>query len=254
MRPRFCFLLSALLSCSSSAWSAPIIHAVQDAWPPYIIDTSDYPGISVEIAQQAYASQGYQLELDIKPWSRALKEIQHGRDQIVIAAWYSAQREPQLRFSDPYLYTEIHLIARKDQQVYFGNFEDLKDKTVGIVENYAYDDDFMASPWFKRVPSSDLLSSIRKVHTGRVDLFIEDERVARWTMAENNIPPEDFNYIQPPVSLSPLYIMVARDNPNAQAYLDAFNRGLKTIQASGAYLAILHKYDTDVPNKKKPAH
>lgn len=248
------FLFSGVwIFATCNALASPVIHAVQDVWPPYIIDTSDYPGISVEIAQRAYASQGYQLEMDIRPWSRAFKEIQHGRDQIVIAAWYSASREPQLRFSNPYLYTEISLISRKDHPVPFGNFKDLKGKTVGIVEHYAYDDDFMASKWFQRVPASDLITNIRKVLVGRVDLFIEDARVARWTMVENSISPEEFTYIHPPVSISPLYVMVARDNPKAQVYLEAFNRGLEAIKANGEYDAILHKYDSGLPMVKKPA-
>ncbi len=228
-----------------SAAQNKLIIGLQNEWPPYIIDGTPPRGLSVDIVTAAYATQGYDIEIQVKPWSRALKEAEYGRDVVVIAAWYSEERKHTLLFSEPYLYNEISLITLKGKQFEWGTYKDLAGKTVGVIKSYAYDDDFLQSPWFKRVESTDLLSNIHLVMNGRIDMLIEEYRVALWTMRQNKIAPNLFTKIYPNVAYSGLYVASGQSNPNAQEYIDAFNRGLHLIRSNGELDRIVKKYDNE---------
>lgn len=242
---RFFILLlcySIMLPVAQAA-EQKIVVAAQGEWPPYIIDTKPASGLSVEIARAAFKSQNYQLVIEIKPWSRALKEAEYGRDIVLIAAWFSNKRDKTLLFSKPYLYNEISLISRKDNVFDWKTFEDLNGKTVGTIQNYAYDDEFMANPWTNKVLAENLMVNIRKVLAGRIDMFIEEYRVAQWTMKKNGINPNKFRKVSPNVAFSGLYVASGKENPKAKEYIDAFNRGLKAIRISGELERIIHRYE-----------
>ncbi|MFC3023537.1 substrate-binding periplasmic protein [Vibrio zhugei] len=220
-----------------------IIVAVQDEWPPYVIDSQPASGLSVDIARAAFKTQNYALTVEIKPWSRALKEAQYGRDIVLIAAWHSKERDKFLYFSKPYLYNEISLISLKDNNFDWRTFADLDGKTVGTIQNYAYDDEFMANPWTNKVLGKTLEYNIRQVLNGRIDMFIEEYRVAKWTMQKHGIDVNRFRKVHPNVAYSGLYLAAGKSNPNAKEYVAAFNRGLKKIRISGELDRIIRHYE-----------
>lgn len=236
------FLL-ALAGFYCQANSDKIIQAVQDPWPPYVINNQQRPGLAVELVTQAFASQGYSLNLTLKPWSRVLKETQRGRNHIVIAAWYSESRTKTLAFSAPYLYTDIRLFSHQDRPVTFRQISDLKGKKVGILHDYAYHPSLMNSPDIIRVPAATLLINLRKLLTGRIDLLAADRRVALWTMQSNQIDHNSMTALDPELSLTPVHIMVGKKNPQAQHYLAIFERGMSTIRATGEYDTIINQYE-----------
>ncbi|WP_342608509.1 substrate-binding periplasmic protein [Vibrio tritonius] len=234
-----------LLFSPLSLANSQVIIGLQNEWPPYVIDGNPPTGLSVDIVKAAYATQGYDIQIEIKPWSRSLKEAEYGRDVVVIAAWYSDTRKDTLLFSDPYLYNEISLVTLKDNQFEWGTYKDLNGKTVGVIKSYAYDDDFLQSPWLMRIEASDLLTNIHKVMNGRIDMFIEEYRVALWTMRKNKIPPNLFTKIYPNVAYSGLYVASGKANPKAKVYIEAFNRGLRLIRSNGELDRIVKKYDNE---------
>ena len=240
----FLGIILLLVSPLSSA-NSKVIIGLQNEWPPYIIAGNPPTGLSVDIIKAAYATQGYDIQIQIKPWSRALKEVEHGRDVVVIAAWYSETRKDTLLFSEPYLYNEISLVTLEGKQFEWGTYKDLSGKSVGVIKSYAYDDDFLTSPWFTRVESTDLLTNIHKVMNGRIDMFIEEYRVAQWTMRKNKIAPSLFTKIYPNVAYSGLHVASGKTNPNAQRYIDAFNQGLHLIRSNGELDRIVKKYDNE---------
>jgi polar amino acid transport system substrate-binding protein len=57
--------------------------------------------------------------------------------------------------------------------------ESLKGKTVGIIKDYGYGDDFMNNPDFKRDPVPDFVTNVKKLVAESIDLTLEDEIVGR---------------------------------------------------------------------------
>lgn len=54
------------------------VTIAQDPWPPFIIDNSHTPGISIEIVTAAMKTQGYNVTFKIMPWARALDQVKKG--------------------------------------------------------------------------------------------------------------------------------------------------------------------------------
>lgn len=244
MLHHYSFALLSLAAFCFAARGDNIIHAVQDEWPPYVIDNPDMPGLAVELVSRAFATQGYTLQLKIKPWSRVLKEAQYGRDQIVLAAWYSEQRTQNLVFSKPYLFSDIRLFARRGDPAHYTSLNDFSGKRIGLVQDYAYDPSLMTHPELTLLPAETLLINLRKLLNGRIDLLAGDRRVALWTMHANHIEPDSLIPLEPELSRTPVHIMVGKRNPKAGLYLDAFEKGIDAIRSNGEYRAIMTKYES----------
>ncbi|WGY47187.1 transporter substrate-binding domain-containing protein [Vibrio sp. ABG19] len=244
MRHHYSFALLSLAAFCFAARGDNIIHAIQAEWPPYVIDNPQMPGLAVELVSRAFATQGYTLQLTIKPWNRALKEAQYGRDQIVLAAWYSEQRTQSLAFSKPYLFSDIHLFARRGYPAHYTSLNDFKGQRIGLVQNYAYDSSLMTHPELTLLPAETLLINLRKLQNGRIDLLAGERRVALWTMHANHIEPGSLIPLEPELSRTPVHIMVGKNNPKAGLYLDVFEKGMEAIRDNGEYAAIMTKYES----------
>ncbi|MBF9000745.1 substrate-binding periplasmic protein [Vibrio nitrifigilis] len=246
MRKLVYFLLvitHSFFSLSAFSQQLTAVVGLQNGWPPYVIDAERPTGLSVQIVSRAFALSGYYLDLRITPWSRALKEVQRGADAVLIAAWYSEEREQSMIFSDPYLFNEISFITLRKNPVDWGTYQDLVGKSVGVIRNYAYDADFMSTDKVKKIPAADLVTNIRKLQTERIDLIIEEYRVALWTMRQHNIPTNIFQKVYPNVSYNGLYVAAGKLNPNAQKYITAFNAGLKQLIDSGELQHLIEQFD-----------
>lgn len=244
MRHHYSFALLSLAAFCFAARGDNIIHAIQAEWPPYVIDNPQMPGLAVELVSRAFATQGYTLQLTIKPWNRALKEAQYGRDQIVLAAWYSEQRTQNLAFSKPYLFSDIHLFARRGYPAHYTSLNDFKGQRIGLVQNYAYDSSLMTDPELTLLPAETLLINLRKLQNGRIDLLAGERRVALWTMHANHIEPGSLIPLEPELSRTPVHIMVGKNNPKAGLYLDVFEKGMEAIRDNGEYATIMTKYES----------
>ncbi|WP_419813241.1 substrate-binding periplasmic protein [Bacterioplanoides sp.] len=234
-------LITGLLFLFCISSHAETITAAQDPWPPFIYEDGQ-SGLSVELARAALASQGYQLELKILPWSRALNEVRKANIDLLIATWKTTQRNQFLYFSDSYISNRITFISRASTPFEYDGLLSLMGKSVGVARNYGYDDAFSQATHFNRYEAYDLTANLKKLARDRIDLTLDDEIAARALMKSQGFHPQDFHFSQQPLSQNPLYVSSGISNPRGQQLINAFNRGLQTIKENGTYATILKKY------------
>ncbi|MGF1756276.1 transporter substrate-binding domain-containing protein, partial [Vibrio makurazakiensis] len=233
-------LLSVTFSCFQS--KAQTVTVVQSAWPPFIYDTTPPSGVIVDIVRSAFRNQGYEMKLNVKPWSRAMKEVMTSRTDLLLAVWYTEKRAERLLFSDSYLDSKQVIISLKGHEFEYLGLSSLKGKTIGTIRDYAYDEAFLASKDFARLESDSLTQSIRRMEALRVDAIISNERFAKYTFSGMAILQDEYVILSPSVSISPLYIAAGLSNPRAQEMIQAFNLGLVAIKDNGEYEAIIRRY------------
>ncbi|WP_167494646.1 MULTISPECIES: transporter substrate-binding domain-containing protein [Vibrio] len=221
---------------------ASTLTAAQSVWPPFIHDGKPPHGVIVDIVEEAFESQGYTMELQIKPWSRAMKEVMRARTDALIAVWYTDKRAEKLLFSDSYLDSKQVIIAAKEDQLTYTGLPSLSGLSVGTITDYAYDQAFLISTQFERVEGDSLEQSIRRLQTKRVDAIISNERVAKYTLGSMKIDKNMYDFFSPSVSVNPLYIAIGLENPRAYELIGAFNQGLAEIKANGRYQEILRRH------------
>lgn len=242
------FVLSLLLSffiaplCLSGTPQPEIIISAGDPWPPYIDDKHPHQGVSVEIANAAFATQGFRIKQIFVPWARAIEGTRTGSYDLILDAWWSPERSKAFMFSKPYLKGAVKLIKRKDYPFTFDGLKSLKGKQVAVVRGYAYDYQFMTSDLFERFEVMAFENAIGMLLHERVDFAIEDESVTRYRL--KNTAPEKLaliEFVSPPVSVNLIYIMSGYSNPRHYEYIQAFNRGLEILIKNGKYASILRR-------------
>ena len=233
--------LIVLLTFLSWTSGAKTLTAAQDPWPPFV--TSEAPhGLSVELVSAALETQGYQLEFQIMPWARALSEVQTGNIDLLIATWFTEQRTRNFAYSDHYLYNQIKFITLPTNTFEYSGLDSLAGKRVGTVRGYGYGDDFLNSTLFNRSEANDLISNLRRLEAGRIDVTLEDELVARSLMSDNGFDANNYRFTASSLSTNSLHVTSGLANPNASEYIEAFNKGLQKIKANGTFDKILRKY------------
>ena len=234
-------LLVALLTLALPAKSDTITIAA-DTWPPFVDENHSEGGLSIQIIREALGRSGFEVEVIMVPWARALAGVQDGEYDIVYGAWYTDNRAETLAFSEPYINNEIRFIQRVGGNFDFTGLESLRGKTVATIRGYNYGDDFMGVDFFVRDPSNDLIVNIRKLVDERVDLAIEDELVARSTISTGNPALlEQLEFIDPPWSSEGLHVASGLANPRHEEIIEAFNTGLKAMREDGTFDAIIEE-------------
>jgi polar amino acid transport system substrate-binding protein len=233
-------IFSIMMTISSSF--AATITAAQDPWPPYISTDKAMPGISVEILVAAMKTQGYDINFQIMPWARALDEVTKGRIDLLPATWYTQERTGYLIYSDTYMNNELSFIKRAGDNFTFSDLSSLNGKSVGIIRDYGYGNDFLAATNFNKPEANNLEANLRKLQAKHLDLTLDDKLVALSIMKMAGLNSSMFEFATLPLSKNPLYVTSGKANPNAQQYIDAYNRGLAAIKADGTFDAILTKY------------
>ncbi|MDI9244178.1 transporter substrate-binding domain-containing protein [Marinobacter sp. CHS3-4] len=235
----FTVILLAMLSMASHA---DTITAAGDPWPPFLDPDHPQQGVAIAIAREALESQGHELEFSFVPWARALDGVKAGDYDALIGTWWTQERTNFLMYSEPYLTNQIKFIKRKGDPFEFDGLKSLEGKTVGTVRGYGYGDDFANAEFFTRSPAPRLITNVRKVIHERLDLSLEDELVARSLInKEDPALMDKIEFTDSALSSEDLHVTSGLANPRHTMVIEAFNKGLKTIQANGTFDRILEE-------------
>ena len=236
---KFLVALLFALSLGVPRAYAEIVTLAADPWPPLINHKHPEGGVGVQVIREALGRHGYQVELIIMPWASAILSVQEGTFDVLPDSWYTRARTKVFRFSDPYMVHELKFIKRAGDDFQYQGLESLKGKTVGIVRDYAYGNAFYEAD-FRREDVADLITNIRKLARGRIDLAIADEIVARHRIAEEAPELMDkIEFVDAPYSTMDLYVAVGHANPRGEAIIWAFNDGLAAMRRDGRFAAIM---------------
>ena len=225
---------------------AETVTLAGDPWPPFVDEDHPEGGVGVQIIREALSRHGYEVELNIMPWARAEDGVRAGDYDALPGTWYTESRSEDLMYSDPYVVNEIKFIRRVGDDFEYEGLDSLEGKTVAIIRDYGYGDEFYEADHFERDPAPDLMPNIQKLVNERVDLAIEDEMVARFIIEQND--PElldQIEFLDPPFSASDLHMTVGYANPRHEEIVSAFNDGLESMREDGTFDAIMEENNLD---------
>ncbi len=221
--------------------NADKITAAGDPWPPFLDPNHPNKGIIVEIASAAFATQGHELTFSFVPWARAMSGVENATFDLLLGTWWTKERTSYLLYSDPYLENSVKFIKQKGDDFDFNGLDSLSGKSVGVVRGYGYSDDFQNAKNFKRPEAKDLLSNIRKLIAGRINLTLEDELVARAVIAKHD--PGllgEIEFSSTPLASNALHVTSGLGNAKHKQLIADFNKGLAEIKANGEYQKIIN--------------
>lgn len=243
MKKSILLTILVLLTATICFAGEKTIIAAADPWPPFIDPSHPKEGLSLEIVRAAFKTQGYEVKMEYVPWARAIKGVKEGKYDILPNTWVTEERKGFLMYSDSYAANNIKFIKAKGDPFEFNGISSLAGKKVGTVREYGYGSDFLTATTFQREDTNNFISNIKKLLKKRIDLTLDDEIVARMTIAKDN--PEYLNkvsFTENSLSSNPLHVTSGLKNPRHKEIIDSFNNGLKIIKSNGEYDAILLDY------------
>ncbi|MCG8572883.1 MAG: transporter substrate-binding domain-containing protein [Spirochaetes bacterium] len=244
MKKIFTFVL-VLLLLTTFVQAKEKVSLVNCEWAPFTGSNLKDLGIVFVLVKEAYVRAGYEVEEVIVPWSRCLDGAQKGTYDVVLTVWYASDRAEIYEYSDPFMSNVIRFITVKKKNIPYHTLEDLKGFKIGVIQDYVYDEAFMKADYLNKIDATALESNLKKLLADRIDLTLEDEIVARYTI--NNDPAlkkskNQFIFLDKELSKKDLYVIVAKSNPRHKQLIKDFNEQLKIMKSKGIYDRLLKKY------------
>lgn len=237
---------AVLVAMTLPVQAADQLNLVANYWEPYTGDGLPGKGLASEIVTTALKNAGYAATVSIMPWARALALTYAGNADGIVAVWATRERRQNLVLSDAYLSNRMVLLHMHGKYADRKTLADLSGLTVGVGRNYDYSDAFSSSTNFNRRPADRVLQNLHKLSVGRVDLVLEDDRIAQYNLTRyrDEIPAlGEIELIKPPLFVLPLYFGVSRKHADAEVIVARFNDALKKMQANGTMDAILSRFN-----------
>lgn len=147
---RHCAMILLFLISAGLVWAAPIgeLRIATDKWPPYEdLGNTEAPGFSVEVIRHVMDQMGVSHTITEHPWPRALRSVYSGAADACFSAFHTDERaEKAIYPEEPLTTADYILFIRKADRpnLKFTSLGDLKGKSVGIVRDAAYPEEFIS--------------------------------------------------------------------------------------------------------------
>lgn len=250
------FMLSALAAAPARAGAE--LRLASDDWCPFICarDGKINGGYLVELTAQALALQDIRVRPALLPLSRAM----HDTEQGLLDGVYAPPTDRRLRLSVPLAYSRACFYTRADSDWTYAGADSLEAVTVGVIDDYGYDDGAMDAYIAEHRAQAALLqfahgeaagaTNLHKLLRGRFQAMLEHASVAGQLAARLGVAPQ----IRQAGCLEralPLSIGFAVNDARAALWLQALAEGWRKLQGSEQLHALRLRYR--MPGEHKAA-
>jgi polar amino acid transport system substrate-binding protein len=236
-----------ILFCAVAVNTVPLkaetLTLVNNDWPPFIGKGLKNNGLAYDIVTTAFKKAGYNTKLVLVPWNRALNATMSGTYDILVTVWYTKERARKAYYSKAYLSNTIKFISKKGSSLKYVNFGDLKGLRIGLIRGYGYNEEFLALNNYSKDYANDLITNLKKLEAGRIDLTVEDELVAKYTInTQARSLKNKVTFLPKPLSVEDLYIIISTKNRNGRTIMEKFNQALNSMKSDGTYKRIMKSH------------
>jgi len=210
----------------------------------FVTDTHKKNGYLVAITKEAFKRVGYDVDVTYMPWNRALVNVMEGRNEALLAAYYTDERAGKMLYSHSIGQTEIVLFKRQKSTIEYSDLTDLKSYTIGTIRGAATSTEFDAADYLEKIvlPSPDIM--IKMLLADRIDLLVEQRKVIH-TYLKNQFPNDinSLSALAPPLQVSKYFCTFSKKSPRHEKLVSDFNQGLQQIKMDGTYQRLINEYD-----------
>ncbi|MCG8687850.1 MAG: transporter substrate-binding domain-containing protein [Desulfobacterales bacterium] len=245
MRKRIITMIMAvsLLIGAGSAFGQGLTLATLN-WEPFYSENLPEGGFFTALSREAFKRAGYDLKVEFMPWKRALEMAKTGKYDGILGAYHNTDRETYFVFPDAAAHNEEVFFQKKGSGISYKTLDDLKPYKIGGLDASAPMKE-LKEKGFKTEGLTKELSSIKKLHAGRIDLMImgkQNLNFALKNMADYKPFQDAFEVLEPPFKSYGLYCPISKKRPDANEIVEKFNAALKEMKADGTYDEILTRF------------
>ena len=235
-------ICAGLLICSPTAFSRNLT-GVTVSWAPHYGPDMPDDGALTQITKAAFERAGHSATIEFIAWNRALKNVEEGKNDFVMGAYYNEDRATTYFVSDPVYYLDFGLVALDSLGISeMDGLRSVEPYTIGVNLGYANTKEFDSADFLKKEVAPSPKLNLRKLYRNRIDMVIGAFDVVRFEAQKENLNTSRMVFIQPPLQRNALYLLVSRAIPDGQDLVDDFNKGLAEITKDGTLNKLLTEY------------
>ena len=169
----------AATSASQKAAVPRLVRLTTGEWPPFCSERAEQGGLLPLVVREAYASQGYHVELAFLPWPRALMKATDGNWDGTIGWQRTKERELIYHFSQPLMVSNNVFFHRAGSSFNWSKLSDLRDLKIGTTRGCVYSPTFRSDArrlGLRLIDSDSEIVNLKLLARGRIDIFPGDQR------------------------------------------------------------------------------
>jgi polar amino acid transport system substrate-binding protein len=231
-------LLFALILASSIIQAATLSVATVPL-PPFQIDSTT--GVDVEVTGTVLKNIGYDSEIQIMSWSRAINLAKQAKIDVLLGCYKTPDRDAALYFSqEPSSVSRIDLCYRKGADFEYSGIDSLTGKKIGILRDFSYGDAIDNATHLSLAVGNHLETNFKKLLSGQLDAVLVNRTVGAATAEKMGIL-DQLAYSDEPIHQENAYTVFAR-KPGYEELAGRYSTALIAFKQTDEYRAILKKY------------
>ncbi|OHX14419.1 substrate-binding periplasmic protein [Chromobacterium sphagni] len=245
-------LLAALLACALSPLPAPAepppaeILALTETLPPLSYDEDGaHKGFSNELLLMMLHDSGLRAVIQIRPWSRALREAQQTPNTMLYLTVRTPEREEMFKWIGPALPLPIELFRLGGPRAQpYTSMDDARRAAVAVARDTP-GQKMMEKLGFvdnqNLVLTNDEAQSARLLYAHRVQYSAGVALFQRYAAKQQGQNPERLDSVQVLDDSTQFYFAMQKDsNPE---YISRLQAALDKIKQDGRYASLLKRYN-----------
>lgn len=225
-----------------------VILLVTENYIPYGFEENGIiKGIAVDVLNEAFARQGYGIELKMFPWTRSLQMVEDGDTDGIFCAFYSEERAVYMQYlNEPIASEAQYVYTLKDSPVKFdGTLNSLKPYRIGVIQDWFYGADFEAAVKARTLnveEVTDLPINLQKLLDGRIDAIVNPHLSTLYYLKQMNIQDKVIEQSIPFREPSGLYLAFTKKRFVDQELIRKIDEELVRMKTDGTYQKIIDRY------------
>ena len=210
-----------------------IALATGSGYAPFVGNKLHKGGWSVDVVRQAFNRLSLDIILEVLPWDRALKWT---NEHEVLAAFpfvFTAKRAESFLFSKPINHVPIHMYVAAQSE--YSNIEQLRGKRLCFPLSYSLGEVEKATLEKYEMTinrAKDGYGCIQHVNKGWSDAGLTNGYINANRL--NKTPNQSaIKIFETQLGVLPLYLVISKNHPQSQKWIDEFNHGLALLESSG---------------------
>lgn len=241
-------LVIVLVSASSLAQEKVAVKIAAIDWCPQLCLSEDAPGYVNEILSSIYPPEKYRLSIEYFPWSRAIKLVDKGDFQVLLAP--AKEEAPNLNYpSNPIGIQQMCFFTRSDSSWSYTNVDSLKGLNIGIARDTSieelntfrasHSEQFQVQTYLDRY----IEQSTKKLMKGRVDTFVFTKNTTLYELKRLALDKEiKVSGCMPSAPIYAGFSPVSHHQKDSKNMIKEFDIKVHQLAESGELELILEKY------------
>ena len=204
-------------------------------------DALGFKGYSWDILRESYHAMGYDIDLFISPWARAMHVTKNSTVDILFPTGKNKKREKLFNYSNQSINEAIFLLyTNANNTLKWDGLKSLKGLRIAVIRGYNFGDEWSQTKGIVKIPINGILQGFRMLEANRIDGFIGYED--NWDYVLNK---EDIKYKFkkfPSFGSSSEYLVALKSNQKGKDLLEVFDEGKQKLIINGKLKQIKTKW------------